>query len=71
MPIMDGYDSSQQIRTFLQSKNLAQPVIIAVTGHTGESYMRKAFESGMNGLSSKPIEYLLIKDVLQRLLFIE
>ena len=64
MPIMDGYDASKEIRAFLHSKRLAQPVIIAVTGHTGESYLQKAFESGMNGLSSKPIEHLLIKDVL-------
>ena len=51
MPIMDGYDASKEIRAFLHSKRLAQPVIIAVTGHTGESYLQKAFESGMNGVS--------------------
>jgi two-component system, sensor histidine kinase len=39
MPIMDGYESSIAIRKFFQSKGLPQPVIIAVTGHTAESYI--------------------------------
>ena len=51
MPIMDGYEATKQIREFLHSKGLPQPVIIAVTGHTAESYIQKAFYSGMNGLS--------------------
>ena len=60
MPIMDGYESSKQIREFLQSKRLPQPVIIAVTGHTAESFIQKAYQSGMNGVSSKPIDYMMI-----------
>ena len=56
MPITDGYEATSAIRTYLHSKGLPQPVIIAVTGHTGDSYLQKAMESGMNGMSTKPVE---------------
>ena len=51
MPVMDGYEASKEIREFIQFKRLPQPVIIAVTGHTGESYIQKAYVNGMNGVS--------------------
>lgn len=39
MPVLDGYDSADKIRAYLQSLDLAQPVIIAVTGHTETNYV--------------------------------
>ena len=50
---------------------LVQPIIIAVTGHSEDSYVEKALRCGMNELSSKPIDYELLKDVLTKLQFIE
>ena len=43
MPVMDGYESSLKIRSYLQSFSLPQPIIIAVTGHTGDSFLEKAY----------------------------
>ena len=43
MPIMDGYESSKKIREFLHSHGLPQPIILAVTGHTEDSYVKKAW----------------------------
>jgi len=34
MPFMDGYDATQEIRKYLHSLHLVQPIILAVTGHT-------------------------------------
>ena len=34
MPVMDGYDACHNIRQFLYSRNIPQPLIIAVTGHS-------------------------------------
>lgn len=34
MPIMDGYESCDKIRMYLKQKDLDQPIILAVTGHT-------------------------------------
>ena len=36
MPHMDGYEASLQIRKLISSKNIAQPIITAVTGHTDD-----------------------------------
>ena len=48
MPIMDGYESTMQIRTFLDEVGLAQPIISAVTGHCEQLYVRRSILSGMN-----------------------
>ena len=34
MPIMDGYEATKQIRTFIHNAELLQPIISAVTGHS-------------------------------------
>ena len=36
MPVMDGYEASQEIRDFYRLKNVPQPMIIACTGHVEE-----------------------------------
>ena len=48
MPVMDGYQSTIQIRKHFRDHNIKQPIISAVTGHTEDSYVLKSFESGMN-----------------------
>lgn len=55
MPVMDGYESTQCIRNYLYSHGLVQPIISAVTGHTEQSYVNKAIDSGMNQVLSKPV----------------
>ena len=42
MPILDGNEATKQIRQFLYSKSLDQPIIIAVTGHSENSYIERA-----------------------------
>jgi CheY-like chemotaxis protein len=34
MPFKDGYETTSDIREYIHSKNLKQPIISAVTGHT-------------------------------------
>jgi len=34
MPFMDGYETTERIRQYFYIKNLPQPIITAVTGHT-------------------------------------
>lgn len=43
MPVMDGYEASDRIREFVKRKNLPQPLIIAVTGHSHEDYIKKCW----------------------------
>lgn len=39
MPVLDGYDASDLIRHYLDERNLAQPMIVATTGHTENQYI--------------------------------
>ena len=39
MPFMDGYESTGMIRSYLFDKNIEQPIILAVTGHTEAQYV--------------------------------
>jgi CheY-like chemotaxis protein len=48
MPGMDGFETTEQIRQYLYSKNAEQPIISAVTGHMEQMYVDKAIMSGMN-----------------------
>ena len=55
MPMMDGFETAENIKQYISSKNLRQPVIIACTGHSEQSFIDKAWRSGMNEFLSKPI----------------
>ena len=71
MPIMDSFDSTLAIRNFLKSKGLPQPIIIGVTGQTEESYIVRAYQCGMNGVSGKPVDTAIIEKVLRVMKFID
>ena len=67
MPFMDGYEASNEIRTLIDSYNLPQPIISAVTGHTEQNYINKAIACGMNQVLSKPVESRILKATLAKL----
>ena len=56
MPFMDGYQATKEIRELLYEKNLRQPIISAVTGHSDQSYIDQAVNSGMNQVLEKPVQ---------------
>lgn len=39
MPIVDGYQATEEIRNFVRIKNIFQPMVIAVTGHTEPEFI--------------------------------
>ena len=43
MPIKNGYDATDEIRSFVRGRNILQPMIIACTGHTEDEFIKKAF----------------------------
>mgnify|MGYP000944401400 CR=1 FL=1 len=69
MPVMDGYEATQQIRQLIFDNYLCQPIIVAVTGHTEETYVNRALRSGMNQVLSKPIQVILLNDIISTLKF--
>ena len=67
MPIKDGYQASIEIRELFHSLNLPQPIITAVTGHTEQTYVDRAFDSGMNQVFNKPVDVDLLKYTIQKI----
>jgi len=62
MPFMDGYEATQKIRSFFSSNEMggAQPLIVAVTGHTEQPYLDRCIKCGMDKALSKPIDHFSI-----------
>ena len=48
MPKLIGPETSIRIREFLKSKNMVQPIITAITGHSEQKYVDTSIMSGMN-----------------------
>ena len=65
MPFMSGYEATGLIRQFLYECGAEQPIVVAVTGHSEQSYVDMAITSGMNQVFSKPVKGDLLKDVLR------
>jgi len=63
MPIMDGYETAEQIRAMSDEtyKNLP---IIALTAHEGDSEIKKCFDSGCTSYLAKPIRRQLLLDMI-------
>ena len=70
MPIMDGCTATKTIRQTLYDKGEDQPLIIGATGQTEQEYVNNAIKHGMNTVFSKPLDYKVIKKVIQKLNYI-
>ena len=69
MPEMDGFEATKQVREYLYEKNQPQPIISAVTGHVEQAYIDMAIMAGMNQVLSKPVNFLLLKDLIKSMGF--
>lgn len=67
MPFMDGYEATTQIREYLYSQDLAQPIISAITGHTEQAYIDKSILCGMNQVLSKPVQVEVLSHLIREL----
>ena len=65
MPNMNGYKATQLIRQ-LPDPMKANIPIIAMTANAFEEDKKKAFDAGMNGFVSKPVDTKQLYDVLKR-----
>ena len=58
MPILDGIEATEKIRTYLNQKDIPrenQPVIVGITGHVFDEYMAAGIKAGMDDIYSKPL----------------
>lgn len=62
MPLMDGIEAAQEIRS---NKELGYVPIIAVTAH-GNEYHDRAMEVGFNDVMQKPIDLFRLSSAINR-----
>ncbi len=67
MPVMDGYEATRAIREIEKLRHTRTP-ILAMTANTFEEDKRRAFEAGMDGHISKPIEIPHLLETFKELL---
>jgi len=56
MPVMDGYEAVQKIRSYEKKHRMEASKIIAVTALQSEAARAEAYGSGFNMFLSKPIK---------------
>jgi len=71
MPIMDGFEATEQIRASLRQANQPQPLIIACTGHTEPEYIKKAWAYSMDEVLAKPANIEIVRLILNEIFMLE
>ncbi len=66
MPKMDGFMATIKIRKEEKLRNISHIPIIALTANTSESDKDRCFEVGMDDFLSKPIQGVLVAQVIKR-----
>ena len=70
MPVMDGINSTYQMRKFLSEvmelNRVDQPIIIGVTGHVQEKFTNEGLKSGMDEVLPKPLYKDVIEDMMDK-----
>lgn len=67
MPIMDGYDSTRQIRALTRPDAVSLP-IIAMSANAFAEDMERSKVAGMNEHLAKPIDFKKVREVLEKYL---
>jgi len=68
MPLMDGYEATQQLRRAEGSVRNAQIPVIALTAHAMATDRAKCLAAGMNDYLTKPINPAHLRQALTKVL---
>ncbi len=66
MPLMDGYQATQAIRSWERESGRSAIPILALSAHVLEAQERQALDAGMNAYLTKPVELSTLRDELLR-----
>lgn len=64
MPVMDGFEATEQIRNFYRMYSIPQPMVVAVTGHVEEEYIKRAWSCEIDEVIPKPMSAAHLKEVI-------
>lgn len=67
MPIMDGYEATQHIRTYEKKHSLAPATIIALTALGSEAAYQEAFGSGCDMFLTKPVKLKDLTKIIEEM----
>ncbi|KAH7362717.1 histidine kinase G7 [Plectosphaerella cucumerina] len=65
MPVMDGLESTRQIRQFERQQKLDPVTVIAITGLGSQSAREEAFASGLDLFLTRPVRMNELHDILK------
>jgi PAS domain S-box-containing protein len=71
MPVMDGLETTRQIRQYEKDQNKHPAFIVALTANALESDRKKTREAGMDGFIAKPFNPAELFKILHNLIFKE
>ena len=71
MPIMDGFEATDNIRNYCSQRNVPQPMIVACTGHTEDEFVKKAWKHQMDEFLMKPTSLEVLDSILSEMLQIQ
>lgn len=66
MPVLDGFQATQQLREWEASTGCPRTPVIALTAHIFSEHRERARESGMDGHMAKPVEMSQLREVVER-----
>lgn len=65
MPVLDGYQTTQELRRFEIESELPRQTIVALTAHAIKGEREKCLEVGMDDYLTKPISQTKLADILE------
>ena len=67
MPVLDGYEASNQIKNHQKNRSGLNPYIVACTGHVEPEFITKAWANQMDEVIAKPMSVERIEGLLQEM----
>ena len=65
MPVMDGISACESIRRWERRHERSPITIVALTAHALDDYEKRAYQAGMQGFLTKPLDVRKLGGVLQ------
>lgn len=65
MPVMDGYEATEQIRKWEKQQGLARTPIVALSAHALQEHKDKALSAEMDDYLTKPVDPIALETILK------
>ena len=66
MPVLDGFETTAQIRSYEREHDGAATPIVAITGNVADQDIEKCYQAGMNFHIAKPFKKQALIDILSQ-----